>query len=47
MSKVVVFGSFVVDLMALSPHLPKRAETVKGSYFQMGWSWYGYSNKIR
>lgn len=36
MSKVVVFGSFVVDLMARSPHLPVPGETVKGSIFKMG-----------
>ena len=29
MSKVAVFGSFVVDLMARSPHLPVPGETVK------------------
>lgn len=36
MSKVAVFGSFVVDLMARSPHLPTPGETVKGSMFKMG-----------
>ena len=36
MSKVAVFGSFVVDLMARSPHLPVPGETVKGSMFKMG-----------
>lgn len=36
MSKVAVFGSFVVDLMARSPHLPALGETVKGSMFKMG-----------
>lgn len=36
MSKAVVFGSFVVDLMARSPHLPIPGETVKGSLFRMG-----------
>lgn len=36
MDKVVVFGSFVVDLMARSPHLPVPGETVKGSMFRMG-----------
>ena len=35
-SKITVFGSFVVDLMARTPHLPKPAETVKGSLFKMG-----------
>ncbi len=36
MKKVAVFGSFVVDLMARSPHLPVAGETVKGSMFKMG-----------
>ncbi|QOV18738.1 ribokinase [Blautia liquoris] len=36
MDKVAVFGSFVVDLMARSPHLPVPGETVKGSMFKMG-----------
>lgn len=36
MKKVAVFGSFVVDLMARSPHLPVPGETVKGSMFRMG-----------
>ena len=36
MSKAVVFGSFVVDLMDRTPHLPVPGETVKGSYFKMG-----------
>ena len=34
--KVTVFGSFVVDLMARTPHLPAPAETVKGSFFKQG-----------
>ena len=29
MGKVVVFGSFVVDLMARSPHLPVPGESCK------------------
>lgn len=36
MKRVAVFGSFVVDLMARSPHLPVPGETVKGSMFKMG-----------
>lgn len=36
MSKAVVFGSCVVDMMARGPHLPTPGETVKGSYFHMG-----------
>lgn len=35
-SKVTVFGSYVVDLMARAPHLPVPAETVRGSMFKMG-----------
>ena len=35
-SKVTVFGSYVVDLMARAPHLPVPAETVRGSMFRMG-----------
>ena len=31
-----VIGSFVVDLMARTPHLPEPGETVRGSLFQMG-----------
>lgn len=46
MSKVVVFGSFVVDLMARSPHLPERSETVKGSYFQMGAGGKGFNQGV-
>ena len=46
MSKVVVFGSFVVDLMARSPHLPSRSETVKGSYFQMGAGGKGFNQGV-
>ena len=36
MSKVTVFGSFVVDLMARTPHLPVPGETVRGTMFRMG-----------
>ncbi|WP_144550583.1 ribokinase [Bacillus sp. X1(2014)] len=36
MSKVVVVGSYVVDLMSRTPHLPKPGETVLGGPFQMG-----------
>lgn len=46
MSKVIVFGSFVVDLMARSPHLPSRSETVKGSYFQMGAGGKGFNQGV-
>lgn len=46
MSKVVVFGSFVVDLMARSSHLPSRSETVKGSYFKMGAGGKGFNQGV-
>ncbi|MEA4912308.1 MAG: ribokinase [Oscillospiraceae bacterium] len=36
MSKSAVFGSFVVDLMARSGHMPRPGETVRGSLFRMG-----------
>lgn len=35
-AKVVVMGSFVVDLMMRAPRLPVPGETVKGSGFYMG-----------
>ena len=35
-SKVVVFGSFVVDLMSRAKHLPVPGETVIGKGFRMG-----------
>lgn len=34
--KIVVFGSFVVDLTGRTPHLPVPGETVMGSAFVMG-----------
>lgn len=36
MKKVAVIGSFVVDLMARTPHLPEPGETVLGSFFRAG-----------
>ena len=36
MKKVAVVGSFVVDLIARTPHLPELGETVMGSYFKAG-----------
>lgn len=35
-SKIVVFGSFVVDLTSWAKHLAVPGETVKGSVFKMG-----------
>ena len=34
--KILVFGSFVADLMSRGPHLPSPGETVLCSLFQMG-----------
>ena len=45
--KVTVFGSFVVDLMARTPHLPAPAETVKGSFFKQGAGGKGFNQGIR
>ncbi|MDQ0218092.1 ribokinase [Peribacillus cavernae] len=36
MPKIVVIGSYVVDLMSRAPHLPKPGETVLGGPFKMG-----------
>ncbi len=44
--KVVVFGSFVVDLMARTPHLPAPAETVKGTLFKQGAGGKGFNQGI-
>lgn len=46
MDKVTVFGSFVVDLMARTPHLPKPAETVKGSVFKQGPGGKGFNQGV-
>lgn len=46
MERVVVFGSFVVDLMARGEHLPVPGETVKGSMFQMGPGGKGFNQAI-
>ncbi len=44
--KVTVFGSFVVDLMSRTPHLPKPGETVKGSLFLMGPGGKGFNQGV-
>ena len=36
MNKITVLGSFVVDLMSKTPHLPTRGETVFGGPFKLG-----------
>ena len=45
-SKITVFGSFVVDLMARTPHLPVPGETVKGSMFKMGPGGKGFNQGV-
>ncbi|MEG1458300.1 MAG: ribokinase, partial [Acetivibrio sp.] len=44
--KVTVFGSFVVDLMGRTPHLPAPGETVKGSMFKMGPGGKGFNQGV-
>lgn len=44
--KVTVFGSFVVDLMGRSPHLPAPGETVKGTVFKMGPGGKGFNQGV-
>lgn len=44
--KITVFGSFVVDLMARTPHLPVPGETVKGSVFKMGPGGKGFNQGV-
>lgn len=44
--KVTVFGSFVVDLMARTPHLPVPGETVLGSYFKQGPGGKGFNQGV-
>ncbi len=46
MNKIIVFGSFVVDLMSRAPHLPVPGETVKSSMFQMGPGGKGFNQAI-
>lgn len=44
--KVTVFGSFAVDLVARTPHLPAKGETVKGSVFQQNAGGKGFNQGI-
>jgi ribokinase len=44
--KIIVFGSFVVDLMARAPHLPVPGETVKSKLFKMGPGGKGFNQGI-
>ena len=46
MSRVTVFGSFVVDLMARTPHLPVPGETVKGTMFRLGPGGKGFNQAV-
>ena len=43
---VVVFGSFVVDLMARADHLPVPGETVKSDLFKMGPGGKGFNQAV-
>lgn len=44
--KIVVFGSFVVDLMGRAPRLPVVGETVIGSAFKMGPGGKGFNQGV-
>ena len=44
--KITVFGSFVVDLMGRTPHLPMPGQTVKGSFFKQGAGGKGFNQGI-
>lgn len=44
--KITVFGSFIVDLMARTPHLPVPGETVKGSMFKMSPGGKGFNQGV-
>lgn len=46
MGKILVFGSFVVDLASRGPHLPAPGETVIGSSFAMGPGGKGFNQGI-
>lgn len=43
---ILVFGSYVVDLMSRSPHLPVPGETVKCSMFKMGAGGKGFNQGV-
>ena len=44
--KIMVFGSFVVDLMGRGPHLPVPGETVKSGFFKMGAGGKGFNQGV-
>lgn len=46
MERIIVFGSFVVDLMSRGPHLPVPGETVKSSMFKLGPGGKGFNQGI-
>lgn len=46
MKKIIVFGSFVVDLMGRGPCLPMPGETVKSSFFKMGAGGKGFNQGV-
>lgn len=46
MGKILVFGSYVVDLASRAPHLPAPGETVRGSVFRMGPGGKGFNQAI-
>ncbi|MDR0889318.1 MAG: ribokinase [Oscillospiraceae bacterium] len=46
MQEVMVFGSFLVDLMGRAPHLPVPGETVKGSFFKQGAGGKGFNQAV-
>ena len=46
MNNIIVFGSFVVDLMSRAPHLPVPGETVKSLMFKMGPGGKGFNQGI-
>lgn len=43
---IVVFGSFVVDLMGRTPHFPAAGETVIGTGFQLGPGGKGFNQAV-
>lgn len=45
-NKIIVFGSYVVDLMSRASHLPAPGETVKGDYFKMGPGGKGFNQGV-
>ena len=44
--RIMMFGSFVVDLMGRGPHLPVPGETVKSPFFKMGAGGKGFNQGI-